>query len=96
MGALHNSLEWQELDAPKCHPDTRIAVISRLIQWITGEIDFDALILWLYGAAGAGKSAIAHSITDICMERRLNPSTPSVLRILHIQWIIDPTETGTE
>ena len=69
MGALHNSLERQELDAPKCHPDTRIAVISRLIQWITGEIDFDALILWLYGAAGAGKSAIAHSIADICMER---------------------------
>jgi len=26
----------------------------------------DALILWLYGAAGAGKSAIAHSLAEIC------------------------------
>ena len=26
----------------------------------------DALILWLYGAAGAGKSAIAHSFAEIC------------------------------
>ena len=33
------------------------------------KIEFDALILWLYGAAGAGKSAIAHSIAEICEER---------------------------
>jgi len=32
-------------------------------------LNFDALILWLYGAARAGKLAIAHSIPEIC-ERR--------------------------
>ena len=68
MGATYNSLERQELDAPKCHPNTRVAVINRLIGWIKGEIDFNALILWLYGAAGAGKSAIAHTLAEICEE----------------------------
>ena len=66
MGATYNSLERQQLDVPKCHPNTRIAVITRLIGWIRGEVDPDALILWLYGAAGAGKSAIAHSLAEIC------------------------------
>ena len=66
MGAIYNSLERQKLDAPKCHPKTRRAVIDRIIDWLIGDIDYDALILWLYGAAGAGKSAIAHSIAEIC------------------------------
>jgi len=66
MGALYNSLERQQLDSPKCHPNTRIAVINRLIQWIKGEIEDDALIMWLYGAAGAGKSAIAHTLAEVC------------------------------
>jgi len=66
MGAIYNSLERQQLDAPKCHPKTRVAVIDRIIDWVNGDIDFDALLLWLYGAAGAGKSAIAHSLAEIC------------------------------
>jgi len=65
-GAVYNSLERQQLDAPKCHPNTRIAVINRIIDWLLGKIGLDALILWLYGAAGAGKSAIAHSLAEIC------------------------------
>jgi len=68
-GAIYNSLKRQQLDAPKCHPNTRVAVISRVIDWLLGKIEFDALILWLHGAAKAGKSAIAHSIAEIC-ERR--------------------------
>jgi len=42
--------------------------MQRLMSWVKGEIDFDALILWLYGAAGAGKSAIAHTLAEICEE----------------------------
>jgi len=71
MGATYNSLERQRLDAPKCHPKTRVAVIEKLMSWIKGEIDRDALILWLYGAAGAGKSAIAHTLAEICQKDRL-------------------------
>jgi len=66
MGATYNSLERQQLDAPKCHPNTRVAVMKRLMSWIKGEINFDALILWLHGAAGAGKSAIGHTLSEIC------------------------------
>jgi len=66
MGATYNSLERQRLDAPKCHPNTRVAVINKLISWIRRELDVDALILWLYGAAAAGKSAIAHTLAEIC------------------------------
>jgi len=40
--------------------------MKRLISWIKCEINFDALILWLYGAAGAGKSAIACTLAEIC------------------------------
>jgi len=64
MGATYNSLE--RLDAPKCHPNTRVAVINRLIGWINGDMDFNSLIIWLYGAAGAGKSAIAHTLAERC------------------------------
>ena len=66
MGAIYNSREREQMDAPKCHPDTRKAVIKRLIDWINGELDSEVLILWLYGAAGAGKSAIAHTLAEIC------------------------------
>ena len=66
MGAVYNSLERQKLDAPKCHPNTRVAVIQRIVHWVHGEIACAALILWLYGAAGAGKSAIAHSLAEEC------------------------------
>jgi len=66
MGAVYNSLEREKLNAPKCHPNTRVAVIQRIIDWIIGDIAFSALILWLYGAAGAGKSAIAHTLAERC------------------------------
>jgi len=50
MGALYNSFERDLLDAPKCHPQTRVAVINRLIDWLTGKFDDEALIMWLYTA----------------------------------------------
>jgi len=40
--------------------------MKRLINWFKGELDSDTLILWLHGAAGAGKSAIAYTIAEIC------------------------------
>ena len=69
LGGIYNSLERQQLDAPKCHPNTRKAVIKRIIDWIREPMDSEILILWLYGAAGAGKSAIAHTLAEICENR---------------------------
>ena len=53
-------------DPPKCHPNTRIAVINLIIDWANGMID--TFMLWLYGPAGAGKTAIARRIAEIFAE----------------------------
>lgn len=62
--ALHDSSA--RFDPPKCHPNTRLAVLECIMEWIFGSDDRDALILWLYGPAGAGKSAILQSISEKC------------------------------
>ena len=41
------------------------------MDWVMKKIDNDAFIMWLYGAAGAGKSAIAQSIAELCEELKL-------------------------
>ncbi|KAF9473577.1 hypothetical protein BDN70DRAFT_908816 [Pholiota conissans] len=56
-------------DPPKCHPKTRIAVLEYLMGWIFGRNDPEALIMWLYGPAGAGKSAILQTIAEWFAER---------------------------
>jgi len=63
-GAVYVSLERQQLDAPQCRPNIRVAIINRLAKW--GGVDSNALLLWLDGAVGAGKSAMAHSSAEIC------------------------------
>ncbi|KAF8956897.1 hypothetical protein BDZ97DRAFT_144833 [Flammula alnicola] len=67
--AFHNS--EQRADTPKCHPNTRIAVLQKIIDWIQNSEDRDAWIMWLHGAAGAGKSAITQSITELCVNSKL-------------------------
>ncbi|PPQ92645.1 hypothetical protein CVT25_014361 [Psilocybe cyanescens] len=64
-GAFHDSGE--RFDPPKCHHNTRVAIIKRIMDWISGLNDDtrEAFIMWLYGAAGAGKSAIAQTIAEI-------------------------------
>ncbi|KDR68477.1 hypothetical protein GALMADRAFT_24792, partial [Galerina marginata CBS 339.88] len=64
-GAFHNSKE--RYDHPKCHPNTRVAVIQAIIDWIEDgqKVSF---IRWLSGPAGAGKTAIAQEIAELCHE----------------------------
>lgn len=63
---MHNSST--RYDPPKCHPGTRQAILEHIMQWIFGYKDKDARILWLYGPAGAGKSAILQSISEHCAD----------------------------
>jgi hypothetical protein len=67
-GAFHNSDE--RYDPPKCHPHTREAVVQKIMNWVK-DADKVALILWLYGPAGAGKSAIAQTIAELLEEAGL-------------------------
>jgi len=67
-GAFHNSGE--RCDPPKCHPHTRKAVLKEITDWVK-DANKVALILWLYGPAGAGKSAIAQTIAELLEEAGL-------------------------
>ena len=41
------------------------------MKWIKWEESLDAFIMWVYGPAGAGKSAIAQTIAEMCEEEML-------------------------
>jgi hypothetical protein len=60
-----------DFEYPKCHPKTRVAVLHRLKDWILARTGPNPPILWLYGAAGSGKSCIARSIAEWCETRNL-------------------------
>ncbi|KAF9472196.1 hypothetical protein BDN70DRAFT_998279 [Pholiota conissans] len=68
-GAFHNASERDF--SPRCHPHTRTAIREAIIDWIKAPDVNRKLILWLYGPAGAGKTAIEQSIADQCAEEGL-------------------------
>ena len=61
VGAMHNSKE--RYDAPRCHKDTRKAVLKDISCWIS-DTTKNTLILWLSAPAGSGKSAILQQIAE--------------------------------
>ncbi|KJA16845.1 hypothetical protein HYPSUDRAFT_206745 [Hypholoma sublateritium FD-334 SS-4] len=79
----------QEGDAPKCYPNTRNAVLNAMIHWVTAATTGLQWILWLNGAAGAGKSAIARSVVGLCLERQF-----VVARFFFFR--TDPTRNGVK
>jgi hypothetical protein len=70
-GAMHDSDE--RCDAPKCHPETRVAVQDELVNWIEhgDEEEHPKRIVWVTGPAGGGKTAIMGSAADACEEKGL-------------------------
>src|SRR6266545_1939046 len=58
-------------DFPKCHPNTRVAILERLKNWLVGNVEPNASILWLNGAAGSGKSCRARSVAEWCQQQNL-------------------------
>ena len=60
-GAMHDSKEHH--DAPKCHENTRKAIIKDITSWIRDDSK-DSLILWISAPAGSGKSAILQTIAE--------------------------------
>ena len=49
-------------EAKKCLDGTRTDILNEIIDWINNEDATAPRIFWLYGQAGKGKSAIAHTI----------------------------------
>ncbi|KAF8961845.1 hypothetical protein BDZ97DRAFT_1702956 [Flammula alnicola] len=71
-GAFHTADE--DYGAPKCHPNTRVAILEEIMAWLDDTND-SRRAMWMRGAAGAGKSAIARTIAQICEEKdRLSSS----------------------
>ncbi|KAF8193776.1 hypothetical protein BJ912DRAFT_960451 [Pholiota molesta] len=62
--ALHDSA--QRVEPSRCHPGTREEIILRIFDWIKQSDHRKEWILWLNGAAGAGKSAIMQSFAELC------------------------------
>ncbi|KJA20299.1 hypothetical protein HYPSUDRAFT_102979, partial [Hypholoma sublateritium FD-334 SS-4] len=56
---------------PKCHPNTRAAILKAVMDWVLITTMGLQWILWINGAAGAGKSAIARSLVDLCLEQQI-------------------------
>ena len=61
-----NCLAWADRaglnEAKKCLDGTRIEILNEIIDWINNTDPATPPIFWLYGQAGKGKSAIAHTI----------------------------------
>ncbi|KAF8954852.1 hypothetical protein BDZ97DRAFT_1741306 [Flammula alnicola] len=67
LGASHNSDERR--DPPRCLSGTRDLVLKKIMDWL--QSGSDSKIMWMYGRAGAGKSAIAQTIADLCSAKQL-------------------------
>ena len=65
---LHNSAE--QGDSPKCHENTRVVIIEEIMAWVNNS-DRQTRVLWMNGAAGAGKTAITHTIAEMCYRARI-------------------------
>jgi len=53
-----------QFDVPRYHENTQVAVLEKIDDWVNLIIEIKAFIMWLYGAAGAGKSAIARTMAE--------------------------------
>ncbi|KIM86987.1 hypothetical protein PILCRDRAFT_52519, partial [Piloderma croceum F 1598] len=65
-GAAYDSGERHP--PPKCHPDTRTGILSRITQFISNPQKHR--ICLLSGMAGSGKSSIAYTIAERCKEQQ--------------------------
>jgi len=54
----------------RCHPDTRVAVIQEIMDWLAGlhEDTHTKGVAWLTGDGGAGKTAIGKTVCERCVE----------------------------
>ncbi|KAJ3564960.1 hypothetical protein NP233_g7946 [Leucocoprinus birnbaumii] len=55
----------RQYTAPHCHSETRVPLREKATAWIE-DINREEPLFWLYGPAGAGKSAIAQFLMEYC------------------------------
>ncbi|KAF8178713.1 hypothetical protein BJ912DRAFT_1146197 [Pholiota molesta] len=62
-GAFYDAAERG--DPPRCYPQTRLAILAEIQHWVRNPELRKKLIMWIYGPAGSGKTAIAQTIAEI-------------------------------
>ncbi|KAF7372942.1 putative nwd2 protein [Mycena sanguinolenta] len=67
LEAIHDSTD--SFMEPKCHPETRTGMLKDLLTWALDPHP-KTTILWLYGPAGAGKTAIMRTLATQLHEKR--------------------------
>jgi hypothetical protein len=70
-GAFYNSAERSP--PPKCHEDTRSVLLTQISNLVDTSNDLSSSsdrILWLQGPAGAGKTAVAQTLSEIYAQRK--------------------------
>ena len=60
-------------DPPRCAESTRLRMIQAIEEWMNSDRDC-ASVFWLYGGAGAGKSAVAQSLSEKFRKKELAAS----------------------
>jgi hypothetical protein len=53
---------------PLCHPGTCETLLEQITSWIS-DMNREHSLLWLYGSAGVGKSAVAQTIAESCQAK---------------------------
>ena len=69
---------------------SRVAVLEELFDWIVGNVQREAWIAWLNGAAGAGKSAICRSVAEVSIQRGIKVASFFFFRTGVTRNTIDP------
>src|SRR6266568_4865215 len=54
----------------QCLPGTRVEILAEIENWVRATDPNTPRVLWINGAAGTGKSAIAHTIALIFDQNR--------------------------
>jgi hypothetical protein len=66
-GAAHDSSARNP--PPRCHPGTRIKINEYIITWFYNE-EKKELLIWIYGPAGVGKSAVMQTLAEKLAESK--------------------------
>jgi hypothetical protein len=62
---VSNATHTRAGHVPRCDPETRLEVIAEIREWLDGhDNDKRAVVCWLNGPAGYGKSALAQTIAE--------------------------------
>jgi hypothetical protein len=55
---------------PRCHPNTRVSVTQEIFEWMKNTSRIHN-ILWVFGLAGVGKTAVAQTVAESAMNEQI-------------------------